>query len=46
MSTPIVDEAAKVFADPTGYADEPRLHAALTQLRAHASVSLVDCPRR
>jgi hypothetical protein len=25
MSTPIIDEAAKVFADPTSYADEPRL---------------------
>jgi cytochrome P450 len=44
MSTPIVDEAAKVFVDPTSYADEPRLHAALTHLRAHAPVSLVDCP--
>jgi cytochrome P450 len=42
MSTPITDEAAKVFADPTAYADEPRLHAALTHLRAHAPVSLVD----
>lgn len=41
MSTP-VDEAAKVFADPSAYADEPRLHAALTHLRAHAPVSLVD----
>jgi cytochrome P450 len=44
MSAPIIDEAAKVFADPTSYADEPRLHAALTHLRAHAPVSLVDCP--
>ena len=44
MSTPIIDEAAKVFADPTSYADEPRLHAALTHLRAQAPVSLVDCP--
>lgn len=44
MSTPIIDEAAKVFADPTSYADEPRLHAALAHLRAHAPVSLVDCP--
>ena len=42
MSTPIIDEAARVFADPTSYADEPRLHAALTHLRAHAPVSLVD----
>lgn len=44
MSAPIIDEAAKIFADPTAYADEPRLHAALTYLRAHAPVSLVDCP--
>jgi cytochrome P450 len=44
MSTPIIDEAAHVFADPTSYADEPRLHAALTHLRAHAPVSLVDHP--
>jgi cytochrome P450 len=33
MSALIIDEAAKVFADPTSYADEPRLHAALTHLR-------------
>lgn len=44
MSTPIIDEAAKVFADPTSYTDEPRLHAALTHLRANSPVSLVDCP--
>lgn len=44
MSTPIIDQAARVFADPTAYADEPRLHAALTHLRAHAPVSLVDHP--
>ncbi|WP_375485841.1 cytochrome P450 [uncultured Mycobacterium sp.] len=44
MSTPIIDEAAKVFADPTAYTDEPRLHAALAHLRVHAPVSLVDCP--
>ena len=44
MSTPIVDDAAQVFADPTAYTDEPRLHAALTHLRAHAPVSLVDRP--
>jgi len=44
MNTPIVDEAAGVFTDPTSYADEPRLHAALTHLRAHAPVSLVDSP--
>ncbi len=44
MSAPIVDEAAQVFVDPTSYTDEPRLHAALTHLRAHAPVSLVDSP--
>lgn len=42
MSAPIIDQAARVFADPTAYADEPRLHAALTHLRANAPVSLVD----
>ncbi|MGV0626129.1 cytochrome P450 [Mycolicibacter minnesotensis] len=42
MSTPIVESACRVFTDPSAYADEPRLHAALTHLRAHAPVSLVD----
>lgn len=42
MSTPIIDQAARVFTDPSAYADEPRLHAALTHLRTHAPVSLVD----
>jgi cytochrome P450 len=44
MSTRIMDEAARVFADPQAYADEPRLHAALTHLRANAPVSWVDVP--
>jgi cytochrome P450 len=44
MSTPIVDDAAKIFADPATYTDEPRLHAAMTHLRAHAPVSLVNQP--
>jgi cytochrome P450 len=44
MNAPIIDEAAGVFVDPNSYADEPRLHAALTHLRAHAPVSLVDNP--
>jgi len=35
-------DAVKVFADPTAYADEPRLHAAMAHLRAHAPVALVD----
>jgi cytochrome P450 len=44
MATRIMDEAAKVFADPQAYADEAKLHAALTHLRAHAPVSWVDVP--
>ena len=44
MSARIVDAAARILADPVAYTDETRLHAALTQLRAHAPVSLVDCP--
>ncbi|MFL6083242.1 MAG: cytochrome P450 [Mycobacterium sp.] len=39
-----MDEAAKVFADPLAYADEARLHAALSHLRAHAPVSRVEVP--
>ncbi|ULE33278.1 cytochrome P450 [Mycobacterium sp. IDR2000157661] len=42
MSARIMDEAAKVFADPQAYADEPKLHAALTHLRAHTPVAWVD----
>jgi cytochrome P450 len=42
MSTPTMDEAAKVFADPQAYTDETALHAALTHLRANAPVSLVE----
>jgi cytochrome P450 len=44
MSTPTIDQSAKVFADPTAYADEERLHTALTLLRAHAPVAHVDVP--
>jgi len=44
MSTPTIDDAAKVLADPTAYADEDRLHTALMHLRAHAPVSFVDVP--
>ena len=44
MSTRIMDGAAKVFADPQAYADEAKLHAALTHLRANAPVSWVDVP--
>ena len=44
MSTRVIDEAAKVFADPTAYTDEAKLHAALSHLRANAPVSWVDVP--
>jgi cytochrome P450 len=39
-----MDEAAKVFADPMAYTDEPKLHAALSHLRVHAPVSRVEVP--
>ncbi|OBI50819.1 cytochrome P450 [Mycobacterium sp. E787] len=42
MSTRIMDEAARLLADPSAYADETRLHRALAHLRAHAPVSWVD----
>ena len=42
MSTPTMDEAAKVLADPQAYADESKLHAALAHLRVNAPVSWVD----
>jgi cytochrome P450 len=42
VSTPIIDEAAKVFATPKAYTDEAKLHAALAHLRANAPVSWVD----
>jgi cytochrome P450 len=44
MSTPTMDDAAKVLADPTAYADDARLHAALTHLRANNPVAWVDSP--
>jgi cytochrome P450 len=44
MTTPTMDDAAKVLADPLAYADEPKLHAALTHLRANAPVSWVEVP--
>ena len=39
-----MDEAAKVLADPTAYADDDRLHAALAHLRANNPVAWVDNP--
>lgn len=44
VSTPTMDEAAKVLADPKAYTDEAGLHAALTHLRANAPVSWVEVP--
>ncbi|OBH66783.1 cytochrome [Mycobacterium colombiense] len=44
MNTPAVDDATKVLADPTAYADDERLHTALRQLRAHNPVAWVDHP--
>ncbi|MGX1809204.1 cytochrome P450 [Nocardia sp. NPDC055321] len=44
MSMPIVDDAANVLADATAYADEARLHAALTVLRDEKPVAWVDAP--
>ena len=44
MSTRVIDEAANVFATPKAYTDEPKLHAALTHLRANAPVSWVEVP--
>lgn len=46
MSTPTQDRRTslegQVLADPTAYADDNRLHAALTHLRAHEPVAWVD----
>lgn len=42
MSTKTMDDAAKVLADPSAYADEPRLHTALSRLRATNPVAWVD----
>jgi cytochrome P450 len=44
MNTSAVDDAAKVLADPTAYADDERLHTALRQLRANNPVAWVDHP--
>ncbi|WP_299566162.1 cytochrome P450 [uncultured Mycolicibacterium sp.] len=41
-TVPRIEEATRVFADPTAYADEPRLHDAMRRLRADAPVAYVD----
>ncbi|MEU6034582.1 cytochrome P450 [Actinomadura sp. NPDC047616] len=42
--TPSVDEAGRALADPTAYADDDRLHAALAVLRREAPVHWVEAP--
>ena len=42
MSAPTMDDATRVLADPTAYADDARLHTALTWLRANNPVARVD----
>lgn len=44
MSAPAMDDAARVLADPTAYADNARLHGALTRLRTGNPVAWVDNP--
>jgi cytochrome P450 len=44
MRAQIIDEAAKVLADPMAYTDETKLHAALAHLRTHTPVSWVEVP--
>jgi cytochrome P450 len=44
MSTPTMDDAGQVLADPQAYTDESALHAALTHLRTNAPVSRVEVP--
>ncbi len=44
MSERTMVEAARVFADPTAYADEARLHTAMAHLRATNPVAWVDQP--
>jgi cytochrome P450 len=44
MSPRPIDEAATVLADPTAYADDDRLHSALTRLRTDNPVAWVDSP--
>ncbi|ULN36587.1 cytochrome P450 [Mycolicibacterium smegmatis] len=44
MSTPVINDAARVLAEPRAYADEARLHAALAELRSQTPVAYVDVP--
>jgi len=42
MGTRIMDDAARLLADPQAYTDEKRLYEALAHLRAHAPVCWVE----
>lgn len=42
MAARMIDDAARVLADPQAATDEARLHEALAHLRRHAPVSWVD----
>lgn len=44
MTVRTIDDVAKMFANPSAYADEPTLHADLAHLRANAPVSWVEVP--
>ncbi|CRZ15307.1 cytochrome P450 [Mycolicibacterium neworleansense] len=44
MTVRTVDDTAKMFANPSAYADEATLHADLAHLRANAPVSWVEVP--
>lgn len=44
MTVRTIDDIAKMFANPSAYADEVTLHADLTHLRANAPVSWVEVP--
>jgi cytochrome P450 len=44
MTVRTVDDAAKMFANPSAYADEATLHADLAHLRVNAPVSWVEVP--
>ncbi|MDH6197105.1 cytochrome P450 [Mycobacterium frederiksbergense] len=44
MTVRVIDDAAKMFANPSAYTDEATFHSALTHLRANAPVSWVEVP--
>ncbi|QZH58399.1 cytochrome P450 [Mycolicibacterium farcinogenes] len=44
MTVRTVDDAAKMFADPSAYADEAKFHKTMAHLRANAPVSWVEVP--